>query len=180
MTHQRTKVECFTSNNIQLTPNYFAFGAQFWIFSTEQVTLKSIHGHHHLLCISELYQKSQAKFLFALFFLTNQLERKWKLFILNIRYINHLLQVLHVSKQKRYLISWVNVVYGQICEDKNVSRFIWFSPDEYFAYMMYTYVGPSPASNLYGSHMGPIMAPIGDLYGQCNRVPYGSHMGWPM
>ena len=29
-------------------------------------------------------------------------------------------------------------------------------------------------------YMGPIWAPIWDPYGQCNRVPYGSHMGWPM
>ena len=30
-----------------------------------------------------------------------------------------------------------------------------------------------PASNLYGTHMGPMWAPICDPYGQCNRVPYG-------
>ena len=30
-----------------------------------------------------------------------------------------------------------------------------------------------PASNLYGTHIGPMWAPIWDPYGQCNRVPYG-------
>ena len=38
---KRTKVQCPTSNNVQLTPNYFAVGVQFRSFSTEQVMLKS-------------------------------------------------------------------------------------------------------------------------------------------
>ena len=44
-----------------------------------------------------------------------------------------------------------------------------------------------PASNLYGTHMGPMWAPswvpdglpIWDPGGECNRVPCGSHMGCP-
>ena len=31
-----------------------------------------------------------------------------------------------------------------------------------------------------GPIWSPIWAPIWDPYGQCNPVPYGSHMGWPM